>query len=352
MTELPTIRFTRDDEKHLFAYSYSIVESILTCPVYGLIRYYKRKYYPTKRQMPLEAGSAMHEVFAAVRLWQLARIQKLPDHFRFHGKRLFGEERFRAAWESNGGTRDEALSFAFKILNSGEFFDDPDDRIRTIGNMEETTIRYFDEMRPRMEANPIWVRDVNDATAPVGIECIFDIVIEYQGRKLRYIGTIDGIVNQIKYPNTFMIDENKTASRLDEAWRESYKVKSQPTGYIFAGKLITQMEGTKVRMIGVKVKQSRSEEDFQAFIEERDDHQLVDWARSLLFADDIVQKYGEDPIEAPQFTHSCNRYFRACTFVDLCASEPEDKRDIYENSMVTAPLTPSQEAVNAGRATT
>lgn len=347
------IRWTLPEEKHLFAFSYSIVESILTCPVYGLIRYYKRKYYPTRRNVPLEAGSQMHEVFAAIRLWQLWRKQDLRKHFEYHGARLFNSKekptRFQDAFRRmDDSPRDELLSFCYKIINSGDFYDDPDDRMRTIANMEESTIRYVDEMMARMKpgnraAAKVWVADVNDPTAPVGIEQTLDVIVEWKGQKIRYIGTIDGLMIQYDFPDAIMVDENKTASRLDEAWREAWKVKSQPTAYLYMAKLLTGMPGTKVRILGIKIKQTRSAEDFDAFIEERSDYQLADWARSLLFCAKIVADYGEQPLDAPQFTHSCNRYFRACTFVDLCAAEPEDREDIYNDSMIEAPLTPSQE---------
>jgi hypothetical protein len=346
-----TIRWTTPPEKKLFAYSYSIVESILTCPVYGLVRYYHRKYWPTKRAMALEAGSAMHEVFAAVRLWQLLRVQELPEHFDFHGKRLFNTKdrptRFEECWQPMDFWRDELLSFCYKILNTSEFYDDPDDKIRTLHNMEETTIRYVDEMHDRQERDLIWVSDLNDPTAPVGIEQVFDVMVEWEGRSFRYVGTIDGIIDRPKHPDTIMVDENKTASRLDEAWRDSFKVKSQPTGYLFVGHMMTGLIGYDARLLGIKVKQTRSQEDFQAFIEERQDWAIIDWVRSLSFAADIVARFGDDPTTAPQFTHACNRYFRACSFIDLCASEPEDRRLTFENSMVVAPLTPSQEAALA-----
>jgi hypothetical protein len=347
--ELPTIRWTEPHEKDQFGYSYSIVEAILTCPVWGLTRYYKKKYWPTKRQMALEAGSQMHEVFAAVRCWQLWRVQGLYQHFRFHAIRLFGEERLNACWKTNEKSpRDELLHFVFHILNSGEFYDDPDDRIRTIANMEETTIRYVDEMMARMKDNPIWVADRNDPTAPVGIEQVFDVMVTWKGKSVRYLGTIDGITQLSS--NDVQVDENKTASRLDEVWRTTFQVKQQPTGYIFVARLLTKLWSERARIIGIKIKQTKSQEDFYPFIEEREAYQFVDWARSLFFAADLVERYGDDPITAPQFTHSCNRYFRACAFTELCAASPEDRRDMYENSMVDAPLTPTQEAVLAQNA--
>ncbi len=348
MDELTTedvhIRWTRPDEKSQFAYSHSIVEAILTCPVWGIVRYVKRLYYPiTNRQMALEAGGALHEVFAAVRCWQLLRIQNLPEHFTFNAKRLFGDDRFESIWtEISDNPRDELINFCFQVLNSGEFYDDPSDSARTLANMEETIIRYVDDRLPSMERNPIWVADVNDPTCPVGIEQVFDVMITFRGKAVRYIGTIDGIVTTSN--NEFMVDENKTASRLDETWRRSFSVKSQPTGYIAVARMLTGLVGDRVRIIGCKVKQQRSAEDMLSFIETKSDAQIVDWANSLFFAHELVERYREAPLEAPKFTHSCSRYFRSCAFIDMCAAEPGDQQDIYE-SLVEAELTPSQKAV-------
>lgn len=355
-TEAVTIRWTEPHEKSQFAYSHSIVEAILTCPVWGIVRYVKRLYYPiTNRQMALEAGGALHEVFAAVRLWQLYRIQGLKEHFTFHGRRLFNDKdedtglpiehgRFEDIWtEIPDNHRDELINFCFQVLNSGEFYDDPSDTARTLAHMEETIIRYVDDRLPSMERNPVWVADPANPECPVGIEQVFDVIIEYKGRTVRYIGTIDGIV-LIKDGAEFMVDENKTASRLDETWRRSFSVKSQPTGYIAVARMLTGLVGDKVRIIGCKVKQQRSSEDMLSFIETKSDAQIVDWANSLFFAHELVERYREEPLSAPKFTHSCSRYFRSCAFIDMCAAEPGDQQDIYD-SLVEAELTPSQKAV-------
>ena len=341
--------FTPPELKAQFAYSHSIMEGILTCPVFGLIRYYKRRQYPSKRQLALEAGSAMHSVFAAVRLWQVYRKQKLEGHWLHHGPRLFNTEdfptRFEDAFKPMTNPRDELMSFCFSILNTTGYYDDPDDTYRTLQNMEQTTIRYVDEQLIKMDDNPIWIEDPNDPQSRIGIEQHFDVIVEWKGKRIRYIGTIDGIVCQRRYPNTAMVDENKTSARLDEAWKRSFDTKSQPTGYVYVAKLLTGLEVTKTRILGVKIKQTRSNEDYLPFITDRQDYQLVDWARSLFFADELVERYGDDPITAPQFTHACNRYFRPCSLIDLCAASPEDREEIYHNSMIEAPLTPSQEAV-------
>lgn len=355
-----SFRHTRDDEKDQIAYSHSIVEAVLTCPRWGITRYIQGLYFPTvQRAMALEAGSAMHDVFAAVRLWQLFRKQGFEEHFFAHGPRLFDKEyaRFRQCWElastASGHPRDELLDFAFRILNTGEFYDDPDDGIRTISNMETTTIKYVDKMLTLMDKNPIWVADEHDPTAPVGIEVPFDMMVEqwddYNTTPIhaaRYIGTIDGLIQ--RKDNAVRCDENKTASRLDETWRKAFDVKSQPTGYVNAAQLITGQQCTDTRIIGVKVKQTRSAEDMLIFPLERTEAQTRDWARTLFFCQELVERYKEDVLSAPQFTHSCSRYFRPCAFIDWCAAEPQDQVAILEG-MVPADLSPSQRAVGIVR---
>lgn len=331
-----------DADSKLPYYSFSIMESILTCPKWGLIRYKERKYFKSNfRALALEAGSAMHEVFAALRLWQMYRIQGLPDHFNHHAIRIFGKPRVEACFWEKPNPRDEALSFCFEILNSGEFYDDPGDRIRTMANMEDTTIRYVDEMMAMMERNPIWVADPTSPTSPVGIEIAFDMVVDDE---IRYIGTIDGITQPTQKP-TLRLEENKTASRLDEAWRESFRIKFQPTGYVIAGRLTTgdgDIEETKI--IGTKIKQTRSTEDFLTFVEHRDEEQFDDFYRTLWFTHNLAETYKSKPLDAPMFTHSCNRYFRPCGFIDLCGGSKSDQMEIFA-SMERTPLSPSEAAI-------
>lgn len=337
-------RLATAEDKHLPYYSHSIMEAILTCPKWGLIRYKDRKYFKAQyRALALEAGSAMHEVFSALRLWQLLRIHNKPEHFRYHAARLYGQDRFDACWFEKPNHRDEALSFCFEILNSGEYYDDPSDNIRTMANMEDTTIRYVDEMMQVMDRNHIWVSDEKDATAPVGIEIPFDMVVDDE---IRYIGTIDAICFNTT-SNKLRDEENKTASRLDEAWRESFRVKFQPNGYNVASRLITGVPIDRTKVIGIKIKQTRSVEDFTQFVEERDDDKIDDWYRTLKFTHRLATEYDGKSLDAPMFTHSCNRYFRPCGLIDLCSGTHEDQKLIYA-SMETTPLSPSERSIILG----
>lgn len=337
-------RLATADDQHLPYYSHSIAEAIATCPKWGLIRYKQRKYFRSNyRALALEAGSTMHDVFAAFRVWQLGRLQGLTEHFEHHAFRLFGEERMKQCWEPRTDARDEVLAFCFQILNTSDFYDDPSDNVRTMSNMEETTIRYVDTMLAVAEKNPVWVADIDDPTGLVGIEIPFDMVIDDE---IRYIGTIDGIADRSGVPR---LEENKTASRLDEAWRESFRVKFQPTGYTVAAKLITgNPEITETKIIGVKLKQTRSVEDMLTFTEYRDEESIRHWYNFIRFTHDLAERYKETPLDAPMFTHSCNRYFRPCGFIDLCSASYDDQVAMFE-AMEETPLSPSEEAILNGQ---
>jgi hypothetical protein len=192
-----------------------------------------------------------------------------------------------------------------------------------------------------MDRNLIWVSNPNDPTTPVGIEIPFDLVVD---DAIRYIGTIDAIC---EHTTGLRNEENKTASRLDEAWREAFRVKFQPNGYNVAATLVTGVPITRTKVIGIKIKQTRSVEDFTQFVEERDEEKINDWYKTLLYTHDLATAYSGRSLDAPMFTHSCNRYFRPCGLIDLCSGSHEDQKLIYA-SMETTPLTPSERSIILG----
>ena len=349
-----TARFSTPADDNLPYYSHSIIEGINTCPRWGHIRYIQRKYYASQyRQMALEAGSAMHEVFAAFRITQLAHpeAQNMPALAMRNAARVFGRNAPLVITDvTNKSFRDAAMKNCFNALEHSRFYDDPDDKIRTMANMEVTTIRYVDEQIKSMDNNDIWYVPGDDLA---GIEIPFSIVISDKstGTSIRYIGTIDGIC-YYRNPNEsyIRIDENKTAARLDNAWRESFRVKTQPTGYMVAATLLVGAPVEHTRIIGVKVKQTNSHEDYLQCEESRSERGFDEWYNTLMFTHNILtEPYRKQPLAAPQFTHSCNRYFRPCGLIDLCDAKGdlEDAMYIYEG-MVEAPLSPSEQAIIGG----
>src|SRR6478736_6736011 len=91
---LRSIRPTQKSETQtLRAFSNSRLESISECPTFGVV-HIQRQYPQHGRALALEAGEAMHQFFAAMRVWQLAEKQKLPAHSKAAGTRIFGPGRY------------------------------------------------------------------------------------------------------------------------------------------------------------------------------------------------------------------------------------------------------------------
>ena len=69
--------------------------------------------------------------------------------------------------------------------------------------------------------------------------------------------------------------------------------------------------------------------------------QYVAWMDWALFIMQIVRQFNDDELihDAPQFTHSCNRYFRPCPFIPYCASPRDEKPEILAE-MVESKLGP------------
>jgi hypothetical protein len=83
---------------------------------------------------------------------------------------------------------------------------------------------------------PVWIRDISDPHSDIGIELPFDIVLSFvfsdgSVREYRFIGKADGLHDR---DGTLYLHENKTASRLDDAWSQSFLLSSQITGYCIA----------------------------------------------------------------------------------------------------------------------
>src|SRR3954471_11067055 len=74
-------------------WSYSRLTDINTCETWGMVRGAYRKSFPTAgRSLALEAGSAAHMAFAALRLYNLID-QGCPNHFEHHIRRVYGKDK-------------------------------------------------------------------------------------------------------------------------------------------------------------------------------------------------------------------------------------------------------------------
>jgi hypothetical protein len=336
-----SVRLTTEQDLHLPAYDNTKLVAINTCPTWGILRYgmHKSMSLPAseggQRQMALECGSAAHEVFAAVRLWQLRRYQSETALADYHGPRLFGNTRYQQMLESVSSTEDDrvqSLAFCLSALETSGFYDDPRDRRRTMTNLEEACIAYID--RWDWNRMPVWVRHGDDPQSDIGIEVPFDIVLSFmleEGglREYRYIGRADGLHTR---DGQLYLHENKTASRLDEAWQQSFLLSSQITGYCLALGLIVGEAISKAEIYGMSIPLPKNY-DFGGIVREsvtRLDYHFNRWFHWFLHTAELEQAYLNDPINAPKYTHSCNRYFRPCSMIPFCTASDEEQKGIIE----------------------
>jgi len=309
--------------------------------------------------MALEAGEVMHQVFATTRIWQLYHIDQKMKHAMYTGERIFKYKRWHDCLDQVKGmsprgfkmqdAREHLLELNFAILQSSGFVDNPDDQIRTMENMQLATICYVDECLPKMENWPIYVEDDEDPRSFVGIEQVFDVVVTFEdGKEIRYIGTVDGLVHHVKFRNAPVMDENKTASRLDAGWRAKWELSHQISGYCFAASVIFGFPIVRSRVTGVKIKPTGRGED--VYVVEplvRDEETFQTWAAWFRHTVDMYEQYVGDFERAPRYTHSCNRYFRPCALIPFCCDSKEG-RQIQFKDMIEADKSPSERAVMEG----
>lgn len=331
------IRMRQDDEelKDGEWFDYSGLSDYATCPTYGIIKNKLRKTMAGGgRRMALEAGSAAHEVFAAVRCMQLLR-QGLPEHFAFHGNRLFGEERFNSMCEyvGNEDPEQELYQFALEALYTSGFTDDAGDKRRTMGNIEEACIVYMQNYA--FDKFPVWVQDVDDRESLVGIEMPVDMVVEFTTPDgvihCNVIGKVDGIHTDLD--GNLVLNENKTAGRLDIPWQMSFSMSHQLSVYTLAMSTMLGEVCSYIDVYGLALPMPRSGSlsGFLRIPEVRHEKHFGDFLRWLLHNRQVRDMYGSDVRHAPRNTNSCNRYFSICEFMPFCGSAEYDQQDVLND---------------------
>ncbi len=343
------MRMATDEDMHLPAYDHTKLSSINTCPTLGVLRHSMHLRMPnTKRAMALEAGSTSHEGFAAVRLYQYktqqAKTEVQRANVAFHGLRLFGKDRYIRMVNvlSTGATdRTNIINFAVEAIESTDFYDDIEDNRRTMSNITESIISYVDAYD--MERYPIWIRDESDPETDIGIEIAYNIVVDieyYQGEaekalefntKLvcRFTGKLDGLHwNRSK----LLIIEEKTGARLDENWLSQWILSHQITGYCLAAGTFTGEPCNQALVSGMRIPIGKiPAEGIRKELVPRNQYMFERWANWFVTSVKTEQQWADDVLNAPMYTHSCNRYFSTCQFLPFCAAlDAEEKLEIIE----------------------
>jgi len=338
------MRMATDEDSHLPTYDHTKLSAINTCPTWGILRYSMHKKMPGgARQMPLEAGSASHEGFAAVRLYQyLYHDEDFPnkkDNAAFHGIRLFGTYRYQSMVNtlSEGATdRTNCINFTIEALETFGFYDDITDRNRTLSNITESLISYIDATD--FKRYPIWVRDKNDPETDIGIEIAFDVVVDIKYElddgpvamlQARFTGKLDGLQYD---KDKLIIVENKSGSRLDDSWLAQWILSHQITGYCLASATFTELPCNHALVSGMRIPIGRiPAEGIRKEYVPRSPLMYEKWANWFVTTINTERQYVDKVVDAPMYTHSCNRYFRSCSFLPFCASDTvKEKEDIIE----------------------
>lgn len=328
------------DDFDLEAFDHTKLAAINTCPTWGITRYQMHLRMPGGgRALALEAGHALHECFSWIRLATFLNQQeergKDKDYLNatliYHGLRLFGEERLKHLSDQIKDAEDipdMCRRGSIAILDTSGYYDDPRDKRRTLSNMEEAAYAYINRWR---YDHSIWARDYNDLSSDVGIEIPFELHASISGPdyfKFRFVGRLDGICYDGN--NRMVVDDNKTASRLSDAWTMAQVTQHQYTGYCVAASHFTQHAVDRCRVLGLALPQPKTYEygGFASETMNRYDYHLQRWVDWLVHTLRIAKEYNRDPISAPKYTHSCNRYFRPCSLIPFCYGDDDEQNRI------------------------
>lgn len=329
-----------DDLESIQWFDNTRMTAINTCPTWGMIRYMRAKTNAgAGRAMALEAGTVSHDVFCAARLYDCIRYfdEQYADHAWHHGARLLGEKRWKKMLSRLGADdrRTEMMQFCLEALYSSEYYDDPSDKQRTMANIEESCMAYLDSLP--WGKHPPYVSDQQDPSGFLGVEIKSGFIIEFWStnsmtpiNKYYITGRVDGLH---WHGDKLCIEENKTASRLDDAWLMSFEMAHQVTGYAIAMTLLTGVHVEHAYILGMKIPLPRTY-DYGGIVRERVHRSMDrwwDWIQWCYHTTAIYEKYKDNYDAAPRYTHSCNRYFRSCSFIHYCAAKEDEREDIFNN---------------------
>lgn len=324
-------------------FDHTKLAAINTCPTWGIARYGKHLTLGGQgRSTALDAGTACHKYFHALRLWQLYYNQKDASAYYRAGERLFGREYIEEALKTDQSSDilTNAINFCTPFLHDSGYYDDPNDRMRTLANLEQTCIAYTER---RLRNFP----DVYISDRHVGIEIPFAIKITRRYSALgrdheqswHFTGKMDGL--HIGDKGRLIVEENKTVSRgwAGDAWRMKWNVEFQPTGYMVAGALLIgaeSLDDLQGTVIGSQIPVPKN--IYEATIVEpvtRNHDDIIKWLQWQIYTIDIYNQFKDDLVNTPKHTISCSRFNRPCSMIPFCSASLEDQRSLLEDGSFT-----------------
>lgn len=336
-----------DPEYHdLEGFDHTKLSAVNTCPTWGITRYGMHRRMPSvygdTQSVPtaLAAGHAAHEAFAAARIAHLCH--SYPEHARHHATRIYGKSRAETllAVIREGEDQERHIrNAALEALYTSGFEDNPYDRRRTLANLEACISAYTASYDYRRF--PVWVADRNAPTGPIGVEQYFAILLTYgcstglDSISVKYTGRLDGLHWNKEEGSELILMDNKTAARIDDAWVKSWDISHQITGYIVAASLFSKQNISRAVIQGVQLPLPKQIlNGIQDVWTVREMHHKARWVDWVWFTYRLYQTYKDDPISAPKFSHSCNRYFRPCAMIPFCYADHDEQEQILSEMVV------------------
>lgn len=321
-------------KKGVAMYDYTKLTAVNTCPTWGVLRYGLHKTeIPLDqggRNTAIECGAACHDYFAALRLWAL-REQTYTSNISMdlvgkHALKLFGQERWHSmlAIPQDSDRINNAQLFALDALHTSGYVDTPEDRKRTMANMEAACLAYTD--RYFKSELPVYVED-----ALVGIEIPFVVQVTntFDDMSTYYCGRIDGVHT---WEDKIIVAENKTTSRLSDVWRMQFALSHQVTGYLIAASCLFERELADAIVMGVQIPPPKDIFNGCSFeLVTRTTSDSIRWCEWLFHSVAAYEAYMDNPTLAPRYSHSCNRFFSACQFIPYCSLPREEQEQVLED---------------------
>lgn len=371
--EVTNIEVVDNIENNDKGYDFSMLNAISTCPFYGITRFIHNKVFDdSARNMALECGDLCHRCFAAYRalsVYYRGKTENKDTLMRIGYKNLYEnfyetingeltneeldkilEDLFIEAENKTGMLAKYTLFSDWLIDNSG-YYEDPEDKKRTIANIKESLLSYCSNFLNIVEDEPVWVADENDINSKIGIEIPFNVTVKItftangaeHTQNVHFIGKLDGI-HVRKFDNTLIVHENKTASRLDDAWVGQWYKSHQITGYCLAASYFTEQNCLQARVLGMQIPVPKySGYAFRTERVDRDTFYFSDWARWVISTIEVVEDYKNNPEKAPMNTHACCKYYKQCAFTPLCCTNEEERIKIMNEEMVEQVWSPLDE---------
>lgn len=310
---------------------YSTLAAVRSCPMKGIVKYAAKKWPDMgMREVAADAGTAFHLSAAA---WNVYKYNLPELNTMFGDSASFPFTAMQEAAEdaeASGG--DGPLAFALAALHDASgFYDSPDDKKRTLANLEGAISYWAAQQRG------------SDYYPPIAVELPVEMVVEIEyidnygvdkHLTLRYIGRIDKV--QEANSGLMATDYKTTTLSLGQSYEAQYHLNAQVIGYrLMLSLLYPDAQLSPYAVVeAIKLPISRNES-------------VVSYTRKAYRADNVkffakfvVQNYlpiaryleTQDITVVEQRTNACNDYFSVCPLLTgLCLQDEDTWQQIIDD---------------------